>query len=203
MTNAVAGLWALDARIFHLVNRSLQNPLFDFLMPILSTKEYLIAPAFAVVLCLALRGRRRGWLVLAIGVAAVALSDQGANLLKAVFQRVRPCHVLTDVHLLAGCTRSFSLPSNHASNMFAIASVGWLTFRRWRWTLPVLAASVAYSRVYLGVHYPSDVVAGMLWGAVAGWASTQLAVHAVPGWFATRPQAASPPSPKARRDRAA
>jgi len=194
MANAVAGLQSLDVWIFHLINRSLQNPVFDLLMPILSTKEYLILPALAGTLLLALRGGRREWLLLLVGVAAVALGDQGANLIKAVFQRTRPCHVLPDVHLLAGCTRSFSLPSNHASNMFAIAAVGWLTLRRWRWALPVLAAAVAYSRVYLGVHYPSDVVAGALWGLVGGWVCTQVATHAVPGWNATRPKPAPPSS---------
>lgn len=194
MANAVTGLQTVDVWIFHLINRSLQNPVFDLLMPILSTKEYLILPALAGMLFLALRGGRREWLLLLVGVAAVALGDQGANLIKAVFHRTRPCHVLPDVHLLAGCTRSFSLPSNHASNMFAIAAVGWLTLRRWRWALPVLAAAVAYSRIYLGVHYPSDVVAGALWGLVAGWVCTQVAAHAVPGWNATRPKPAPPSS---------
>lgn len=192
MTNAVAGLQAADAWIFHLINRSLQNRPFDLLMPVLSTKEYLIAPALALILCLALRGGRREWLLLLVGVAAVALGDQGANLLKAIFHRVRPCHVLPDVHLLSGCGGSFSLPSNHASNMFALAAVGWLTLRRWRWALPLLAAAVAYSRIYLGVHYPLDVVAGALWGSVAGWVCFQIAAHMLPGWHETRPK---PPPP--------
>ncbi|HSB73288.1 MAG TPA: phosphatase PAP2 family protein [Candidatus Methylomirabilis sp.] len=190
LPDVVAGVGAVDAWLFHLINRSWQNRLFDILMPILSTKEYLIAPLLVALLCLALRGGRRGWLLLLLGVAAVLLSDQGANLIKAAFHRTRPCHVLPDVHLLAGCTRSFSLPSNHASNMFAVAAVGWLTFRRWRWALPVLAAAVAYSRVYLGVHYPSDVVAGALWGALVGWTCTRVVTHVAPGWAERRRQPA-------------
>ncbi|HYL80864.1 MAG TPA: phosphatase PAP2 family protein, partial [Candidatus Acidoferrum sp.] len=67
--------------------------------------------------------------------------------------------------------------------------------RRWRWALPLLAIAVAYSRVYLGVHYPSDVVAGALWGSVAGWACFQIAAHAIPGWHETRPKPAPPRSP--------
>jgi undecaprenyl-diphosphatase len=194
MANAVAALQALDAWIFHLVNRSLQNPLFDLLMPALSTKQYLILPGLVAMCFLALRGGRREWLLLLVGVAAVTMGDQGCNLLKALFHRTRPCHTLPDVHLLAGCTRSFSLPSNHATNMFAIAAVGWLMLRRWRWALPVLAAAVAYSRIYLGVHYPSDVVLGAIWGVAAGWVCTRIAARALPGWTGARPKPAPPSS---------
>jgi undecaprenyl-diphosphatase len=181
----MAGLSALDARIFHLINRSLQNPLFDLVMPILSNKRYFLLPALVVVLMLLVWGGRRMWVVVAVAVAALALSDVGTNLIKAALHRTRPCHVIPDVHLLAGCTRSFSLPSNHASNMFALAAVGWLGFRRWRWPLVLLAAGVAYSRVYLGVHYPADVLAGALWGGALGWGLTALAARLWPGWFET------------------
>ena len=182
----MAGLSALDARIFHLINRSLQNPLFDLVMPILSNKRYFLLPALVVVLMLLVWGGRRMWVVVAVAVAALALSDLGTNLIKAALHRTRPCHVIPDVHLLAGCTRSFSLPSNHASNMFALAAVGWLGFRRWRWALVLLAAGVAYSRVYLGVHYPADVLAGAVWGGALGWGLTALAARLWPGWFETR-----------------
>jgi undecaprenyl-diphosphatase len=187
----MAGLLALDAWIFHLINRSLQNPLFDLVMPILSNKRYFLLPALTLVLMLLVWGGRRMWVVVAVALAALVLSDLGTNLIKAVVQRTRPCHVIPDIHLLAGCTRSFSLPSNHASNMFALATVGWLGFRRWRWPLVLLAVGVAYSRVYLGVHYPADVLVGALWGGALGWGLTALAAHLLPGWFETL--AAPPP----------
>jgi len=187
----MAGLLALDAWIFHLINRSLQNPLFDLVMPILSNKRYFLLPALVVVLMLLVWGGRRMWVVVAVALAALVLADLGTNLIKAALQRTRPCHVIPDVHLLAGCTRSFSLPSNHASNMFALAAVGWLAFRRWRWALTLLAVGVAYSRVYLGVHYPADVLAGALWGGALGWGLTALAAHLSPGWLDT--PAAPPP----------
>lgn len=182
MADLLSGLPALDVWLFQLINRSLQNPLFDLLMPILSTKRYAILPAAVGILLLMVWGGRRMWVLLAVAVAAVALSDLGTTLIKAGFQRTRPCHVIPDVHLLVGCTRSFSLPSNHASNMFAVATVGWLGFRRWRWALFVLAAGVAYSRVYVGVHYPADVLAGALWGAGIGWLAFSCIARAWPGW---------------------
>ncbi len=184
----ISGFSSLDARIFHLINRSLQNPLFDLLMPILSTKRYFLLPAAVLILMLVLWGGRRMWVVLAVAVAAVVLSDLGTNLLKASLQRTRPCHVIQDVHLLAGCTRSFSLPSNHASNMFALATVGWTGLRRWRWVIPLLAAGVAYSRVYLGVHYPTDVLAGAVWGGGVGWACSALAARLWPGYSPSPPK---------------
>ena len=180
MVDLLSGLRTLDAWGFLLINRTLQNPLFDLLMPILSTKRYALLPAAVGILLLMVWGGRRMWVLLAVAVAAVALSDLGTNLIKAGFQRIRPCHVIPDVHVLVGCTRSFSLPSNHASNMFAVATVGWLGFRRWRWALLVLAAGVAYSRVYVGVHYQADVLAGALWGAGVGWLAFSCVARAWP-----------------------
>lgn len=182
MAEVIGALRVVDTWAFLLINRSLQNPLFDLLMPILSTKRYALLPAAVAILMLAVWGRRRMWLLMGAALAAVALSDLGTNLLKAAFQRARPCHVIPGVHLLAGCTRSFALPSNHASNMFALATVAWLGFRSWRWVLVALAAAVAYSRVYVGVHYPGDVVLGAFWGIAIGWLCTWVATCAWPGW---------------------
>jgi len=166
-------LTSLDTGVFFLINRTLENPLFDLLMPILSTKRYALLPGAAAILMVLVWGGRRMWVVLAAGVVAVALSDVGCNVLKAAFHRIRPCHTLPDVRLLAGCTQSFSLPSNHASNMFAIAAVAWVGIRRFRWALALLAVGVAYSRAYLGVHYPGDVLAGAAWGGTLGWVCAQ------------------------------
>lgn len=178
MMDFLGSLRTLDVWAFHLVNRSLQNPLFDWLMPVLSAKRYALIPAAVAIFLLARWGSKRAWILVGVGVLALGLTDLGANLLKGLFERTRPCHVIPDVRLLAGCTRSFSLPSNHASNMFALATVAWLGCRRWRWALPVLAAGVACSRIYLGVHYPSDVIAGALWGSAVGctctWAASRI-----------------------------
>ena len=119
---------AADDGIFRLINRTLENPVFDRLMPILSDKWVAFALAAGLLALVSVRGDRRAWLL--VGVAAitsVALSDATGNLIKHLADRTRPCHVLPEVHLLAGCTRSFSLPSNHATNLFALAAVVWRT----------------------------------------------------------------------------
>lgn len=186
MADVWSGLQALDSWGFLVINHVLQNPVFDVLMPILSTKRYALLPAAAAILMLGVWGGRRMWILLAVGVVAVGLSDLGTNLIKAAIHRTRPCHVIPDVHLLTGCTRSFAFPSNHASNMFALATVAWLGFRRWRWGLGVLAAAVAYSRIYVGAHYPADVVGGAIWGGAIGWACTAMAARAWSDWSGDR-----------------
>jgi undecaprenyl-diphosphatase len=177
---------AADDGMFRLINRMLENPVFDRLMPILSDKWVAFALAAGLLAIVIVRGDRRAWLLVGVAIASVALSDASGNLIKHLVDRTRPCHVLPDVHLLAGCTRSFSLPSNHATNMFALAAVVWLTLHRWRWALVGLATAVAYSRVYLGVHYPSDVLVGALWGASMGWSVTHAAMHLWPGLLRRR-----------------
>lgn len=190
MAGVWSGLQMLDTWGFLLINRVLQNPVFDVLMPILNTKPYYILPAAFMVLMLGVRGGRRMWILLAVTLAAVGLSDQGANLIKDAIPRTRPCHVIPEVHLLAGCTQSSAFPSNHASNMFAIATMAWLELRRWRWIFPALAAAIAYSRVYVGVHYPGDVVIGALLGVGIGWACTALVSRALPEWLGGCPRTA-------------
>ena len=85
----MAGLSALDAWIFHLINRSLQNPVFDILMPILSSKRFFLLPALVVVLMLLVWGGRRMWVVVAVALLALAVSDLGTNLIKAALQQQR------------------------------------------------------------------------------------------------------------------
>jgi undecaprenyl-diphosphatase len=102
------------------------------------------------------------------------LSDWLGNEIKHVIRRIRPCNALEGIKLLVGCTKSYSMPSNHATNSFAAAVVLYYFTRR---NIPVLfsvyplilAALVAFSRVYVGVHYPGDVVIGALLGTAVAF----------------------------------
>ncbi len=185
MRDVGAFLYALDRGVFLTVNDTLRNPVFDLLMPALSNKWLGLTLAAIVIPGMLFRFGRRAWPVIALAVLAVALSDLGAGFLKHLVQRIRPCHVIADVHLLAGCTRSFAMPSNHASNMFALAGVISVLLPGWRWAALILAAGVAYSRVYLGVHYPGDVLVGAAWGGVLGCGIAFTAKRVLPAdWMA-------------------
>jgi undecaprenyl-diphosphatase len=175
--DVLAAVHGVDAWGFFAINQGIRNPLFDVLMPALGDKRLAILPgAVAALTFLVWRGRRAAGILLAMGLA-VGLSDWTGALLKEAFQRIRPCHVLPAVHLLVGCTRSFSLPSNHAVNMAALATVAWTTRTPGRVCLAILAAGVAFSRVYVGAHYPGDVLVGALWGGAIGWLLSRAALR--------------------------
>lgn len=196
MGDVVGALYGIDRTLFLLINQTLQNPVFDLVMPALSNKWFGFLIVAIVVPGMCLRYGRRVWPVIVVAVLAVAASDLAAGLLKHAVQRIRPCHVIPDVHLLVGCTRSFAMPSNHASNMFALAGAVGSFLPAWRWVLLPLAGGVAYSRVYLGVHYPTDVLVGAILGAGLGYGLALLAKCSLPArWTKANVPQGTPPSP--------
>ena len=116
----------------------------------------------ALVLCAAYRR----WGVFALTVIAVALADWSATGLKAIIDRPRPPLRYAEPKTLVPVPHDASFPSGHAATSFAAATMLSLAFPRFAPFLYVLAAAVAFSRVYVGVHYPLDVIGGALLGAL-------------------------------------
>jgi len=164
--------YSIDLSVFYFINHSLQNILFDGVMPFLTDlnkKPGVLVLAAVVWIALFLRGGARGRTVALLLILTILLSDQlNSAVLKSVFDRLRPCFTLPDVHLLVPCGSGRSFPSSHAVNNFAGAFVVSLFYPKLKWWLYGFAAIVAFSRVYVGVHYPSDVLAGALVGIGCG-----------------------------------
>ncbi|MFQ6003136.1 MAG: phosphatase PAP2 family protein [Candidatus Zixiibacteriota bacterium] len=155
----------LDTSLFYFFNVKLQNGLFDFLMPILTNLDYWRIPLGLLVVLLLVFGKKRGRIAVVLLIFGIALSDQFCNnVLKPLIQRIRPCHVLEDVHLLVNCTNSYSFPSSHAMNIFTGCILLSSSYRKIKTLLLIMAILVSYSRIYVGVHYPLDVLAGAILG---------------------------------------
>ncbi len=157
----------LDTNLFFVLNVRTQNSVLDFLMPILTNLDYWRIPLTILVILLLIFGGKRGRIAVALLLVGITLSDQLCNsLIKPLIGRIRPCHVLENVHLLINCTGSFSFPSSHATNIFTGMIILSFIYRKLRMVLLSIAAMVAYSRIYVGVHYPLDVLGGIMLGII-------------------------------------
>lgn len=166
----LATLARIDRWLFYAVNHDQANRVFDWLMPFLTSEGHFKLPLVLVFVALLVFGGSRGRAAALLVIPLIAISDQlSSNLLKDAFERVRPCGALPDVRLLAGCSGSYAMPSSHAANSAAAALHFALFYRRLAIPLALVAFGVGYSRVYVGVHYPADVLVGFLVGAVAAF----------------------------------
>ncbi|MCX8070081.1 MAG: glycosyltransferase family 39 protein, partial [Thermodesulfovibrionales bacterium] len=150
-------------------NQTLSNPYLDAFFVSLTTKGYLLFVPIIVGLFFFVEDRRRYLAGLLILFLSLSLNDWISTECKSLFERIRPCH-FKDYRDVIGCSNSFSMPSNHASNAFAVATVLIYFFKDLK-SSPLLsictitiAIFIGISRIYLGVHYPSDVLVGALFG---------------------------------------
>lgn len=172
-----------DTQLLLLINHGLANSLFDILMPALSSRGYLLVIPFLLAMFLWGAGGKNDqgknylaaavWTFL-IACCSVYLAGFVEDWMKDAVARVRPCRAIDGIRLITNCPKSFSLPSGHAISSFAFAlPLFYLTkaYVRFIWRLyPLLLASaIAFSRMYLGVHYPTDVLVGAALGTGIGF----------------------------------
>ena len=159
----------LDKILFILINIELANPVTDFIMPIITNDIFLRVAYTLVMLLLLWKGNSRvRWMVL-FSVVTMLLTDQiSSNLLKDLFHRPRPCQIMSDLRLLIDCGSGYAMPSSHAANSFAQAAFFGTLIPKSRWYLIIIAFLIAISRVFVGVHYPGDVLTGTILGVFFG-----------------------------------
>lgn len=156
----------LDIEIFKLINTGLTSPFLDTVMTYMTEKMNFLGAVIVAAALIWILGKRQDRIGLVVLVALVLVSDLASNQLKHLIMRSRPCTDIEGVRLLVGCVNSFSMPSSHATNIFAAMVFLTARYRKF-WPLFIsIAVIVAYSRVYVGVHYPTDVIMGSALGTV-------------------------------------
>lgn len=163
-----------DQQLFLFIN-SANSPFFDQVMHTISGKLIWVPLYLAILIFLGVKYKRKFLIILIFIVVAATLADQSSVIVKNIFHRLRPCHepsLLAIVHLLNGeCGGIYGFVSSHATNSFDVALLS-LSFIKKRWysiSIILWAGIISYSRVYLGVHYPADVIFGALLGSFIGW----------------------------------
>jgi len=172
-------LMEINTILFYFINHNLQNSFFDFLMPAITN---IGSDGFLISICIALliygiAAKSRTVKYLAItGILAVVFTDTTIGILKVLINEPRPFITLDSVNLLVTENDPYSFPSGHTGNIFTIAislGLSWSFSIRNKsielvWLLIPLAFIIGFSRIYIGVHYPFDVVVGAIIGAIGG-----------------------------------
>ena len=145
--------------------------ILDHIMPFITDADNWVLPILFLIAILGFKGGKRGKIALSLLIISLSITDSiCAQILKPFFERIRPSHIAIEgVNLLVSKGGKWSMPSNHASNMFSLAVILTYFYDRFKVPLFSLATLIAISRVYVGVHYPADVVVGAFIGYSISW----------------------------------
>jgi membrane-associated phospholipid phosphatase len=175
-------LKAADTALLYLINKKLSSPSLDGLM-LLLRNQYTWVPVYLFFLLFFYFNCKKYFLpIVALSLVTFALTDfTSASLIKPFIGRLRPCQDTTlpfAINNIAGCGGIFGMPSSHASNHFGLAAFWFMVVKntvgeKWFW-LWAWAFVVCYAQVYVGVHFPGDVIIGGLLGTGIGYLTSIL-----------------------------
>jgi len=166
----------IDRSLFELINHDATAPFLDPVMSLLRNPDTWIPLYVFMAFWSVIRLKKVDWLFVLCTLITFAFTDSvTAFVFKPLFERLRPCAepALTGiVRVLDGCGGIYSFPSNHAANHFGLAAFWFgaiylMTGKRWYW-LWIWAFLVCYAQVYVGKHYPGDILAGAVFGICTG-----------------------------------
>ena len=161
----------IDKQAMVFLNKTISNPIFDFIMPIVTNQNFLVFLGLILIGYLAYFGGKRGRITIIVLLIAAGTSDAICfQIIKPWVGRIRPSHEFYEyINLLVAKGGKYSFPSNHAANSFVFATVISYFYDKNRKSLYILASVIAFSRVYVGVHYPLDIVFGSVIGYIISW----------------------------------
>lgn len=157
-----------DLGLLRWINQSWSNSFFDEVFPFLAGNDFFFPLLACVILALWIKGGRRGRIFICLALLGFLLSELVVSHIKDWVARPRPFMVWDDIIVRVGKGDSGSMPSSHTSTWFVLTTVAWIYWKSSRWWLPILALAIGISRIYNGVHYPSDVFVGACIGTLAG-----------------------------------
>lgn len=169
-------LLQFDQYLFQLINSVWTTELLDVVMPVWRSKYFWLPLYIFLISFLLINFGKKGGFLFLFALGTIAISDTlSSQVIKKNVQRVRPCNdpqVSDLVDLKVKCGGGYSYTSSHATNHFALAfflifTLG-IRFRWIKWVLVFWASSVSYGQVYVGVHYPLDVISGGILGIIVG-----------------------------------
>ncbi|MBM4332891.1 MAG: phosphatase PAP2 family protein [Deltaproteobacteria bacterium] len=164
-----------DTSLFRLINGQGQNYFLDWFMPFMTDLKNFTYVLIVLSVWVLYKGKKAGVVFLVFIGITLAITDQfSSRLLKEWLGRVRPCHVLEGVRMLTDCNTSYSFPSSHAVNIFAAAFFLSQPLKKLSLLFFGIAAIVGYSRIYIGIHYPFDVIGGAGIGLLIAWPMRRL-----------------------------
>ncbi len=169
----MATIQTIDYLIFDFINHSCANAILDFIFPIVRNANTWIPLYVLVFIYLFYRYKQLAIVYIVYLLIAFAFADAvSVNLLKPYFARLRPCHSSTlQVRLMLDyCGGKWSFPSTHASNHMTIACsiifAGIFKSKYIDYLWIIWAVIIGIAQIYVGVHYPSDIVGGFIFGFV-------------------------------------